>query len=329
MKTKIIKINPQKPNPKIIKMASDLIKRGELVAFPTETVYGLGADAFNPQAIKEIYRVKNRPLDNPSIVHIYDLSQLKKIVKEIPENAKKLIKEFWPGPLTIILKKQKRIPDEVTCGLNSVAVRMPSNKVALELIKNSSPLVAPSANLSGKPSGSNAKAVFQDFNTKIPLILDSGKVQIGLESTVVSFVNKIPILLRPGAISKQQIEKIIGKIKIHPSIQNTEISENKNLKAISPGMKHKHYSPNARVILAYANKTQIKQLKKQLKKQKNKVGIILNKNIEEYARNLFSKMREFDYKKYDIIICQAVDENGLGLALMNRLKRASSQVVRF
>ncbi len=230
----------------MIRQAVRLIRRGEVVAFPTETVYGLGANALNPSAVKKIFEAKGRPADNPLIIHIHNKKDLKKLARDIPEITEKIIEKFWPGPLTIVLKKSKIVPKITTGGLNTVAIRMPQNKIASLLIKEAGvPLAAPSANFFGRPSPTLAKHVSADLAGRISMILDGGKTKIGIESTVIDLTGKTPMLLRPGGVTLEQIQRLLGEIKIHPMIKG------KKSKLIhrSPGMKYKHYSPNAKVIL--------------------------------------------------------------------------------
>jgi len=255
--TLIIKINPKKPEKQLIKMASDVLKESNLVAFPTETVYGLGAGAFNRKAVAKIFNAKGRKADNPLIVHIADRKDLNKLAKNIPNEARLLANAFWPGPLTLVLEKKDIIPSNVTSGLDTVAIRMPSNKIALELIRASGPIAAPSANLSGRPSGTSVKHVIQDFDGKINCIIDGGDSKIGLESTVVSLASSPPLLLRPGYITLEQLRKYLPEIEVHKSIKGLKIDG----KVASPGMKYKHYSPKAKVILA-ENDKEIKEIRK-------------------------------------------------------------------
>ncbi|MDD5417634.1 MAG: L-threonylcarbamoyladenylate synthase [Candidatus Nanoarchaeia archaeon] len=332
METLVVKSSDKKG----IKKASGLIKKGEVVAFPTETVYGLGADALNRKAVLKIFKAKKRPADNPLIVHIANEKQLGLLVEYIPESAYKLIKKFWPGPLTIILKKKKKVPSVTTGGLNTVAVRMPSNETALELIKKSNPLAAPSANLSGKASPTTAKHVYEDMKGRIPLIIDGGKTKIGIESTVVDLSSKKPVLLRPGKITAEQLIKILGSLEIPASVYGKKVS-----KAMAPGMKYRHYSPDAKVILVYGKKSKakIRTLVKNYKKEKLKTAVIgfeyysadyncICVTEKDMTKKLFSKFRDFDLKKTDIIIVEGVDEIGLGLGLMNRLKKASTEIIK-
>jgi len=332
MKTKLAK-----PTKKLICEAADLIQKGEVVAFPTETVYGLGANVYDVHAVAKIFEAKGRPADNPLIVHISKISQIDGLVISIPTSAKKLMKKFWPGPLTIVLKKSKQVPEIVTAGLDSVAVRMPSNKIALSLINAAGvPIAAPSANSSGKPSPTSAKHVLEDLNGRIHLVIDGGQCEVGLESTVLSLAGSNPVLLRPGAITLEQIEKVIGKVEVPLSVrEKTEVE-----KPLSPGMKYKHYSPKAEVVLFIPSKE--KDFTKFVfeHSEGKKIGIIsftkkvgLNNefffegSLNAYAKSLFSALRELDEAGVELIIVEGVSDKGLGLAIMNRLKRAASKVV--
>jgi len=335
-KTKIIKINPKKIDHKKIALAARIIKKGGLVAFPTETVYGLGANALNAKAVLKIFKAKKRPLDNPIIVHIARKKDIYKVAKEVPKKAEKLIKKFWPGPLTLVLKKSEKIPYEVTAGLETVCVRMPSHPIALALIKKSKPIAAPSANLAGRPSPTRAEHVLQDLKGKIDAIIDGGETKIGLESTILDLTSKIPTILRPGGISYEELKKALGKVKIH-KLAKAEMETGKII-AFSPGMKYRHYAPKAKMILVEGKKEKvIKKIQKLIKKFKNKkIGVLsfsgypyktktkyLGKNLKKAAKKLFSALREFDKEKVDIIIAEGCSTKGIGLAIINRLRKAS------
>lgn len=313
METEILKINPRNPEKSKIRKAAEIIKKGDVVAFPTETVYGLGANALDKKAIKKIFIAKGRPQDNPLIVHIHSKKNVSKLVDEIPKNAKKLMKKFWPGPLTIILKKNKSIPKNATANLPTIAIRMPKNKIALELIKQSKvPLVAPSANISGKPSPTKSEHVIEDLNGKIGMIIEGGKTDIGLESTVIDLTQKIPEILRPGKITRKQIENVIGKINVNQ----------KSSKCKSPGTKYKHYSPKAKVIITKDEK----DVRNICKKNPNKkIKQLKYPNEKTMAKNLFDDFRKADKEGYDIILVKEIKNDGLGHAIMNRLKKACSK----
>ena len=236
------------PTEQAITLACELLKQGEVVAVPTETVYGLAGDCKNSSAIKKIFEAKGRPSDNPLIVHISDFEMLDGLVSEIPEDAKLLAKNFWPGPLTIIMPKGRSVCSENCAGLDSVGIRMPSNSIAQAIIKKSGiPFSAPSANLSGKPSPTTAQDVFEDMNGRIPLIIDGGECQAGLESTVISVLNDTPIILRPGVITKEMISKVLNKDILVAKAVTEGVKKDEQV--LSPGMKYKHYAPKAQVII--------------------------------------------------------------------------------
>ena len=302
-----------------LKEAAQLIKNGELVAFPTETVYGLGVNALASEAVKKIFSAKGRPSDNPLIVHIAKKEQLNEFAFVTTE-ATKIIQKFWPGPLTIILKN-KNIPKEVTGGLNTVAVRMPKNKIALKLIELAGvPIAAPSANISGKPSSTSFEHVLEDFNGKIAGIIQSHACEIGIESTVIDLTTKTPILLRPGAFSFEELKKALPNL--------TLTSNKKSEKAKSPGMKYKHYSPNAKIILF--EKSAINELetyKIDLEKHNKKTITIVPKKTKKFSKELFNIFRQCDKENIDVILISSVSEKGIGLALMDRIRKAASKII--
>ncbi len=319
-----------------IRIAARFIKEGKLVAFPTETVYGLGGDALNENSVKKIFLTKGRPADNPLIVHIASFEQLYELASTIPKEAKILAKRFWPGPLTFVLPKRDEVPSITTGGLDTVAVRMPANEIALSLIKLSKkPIAAPSANISGKPSPTSAEHVVDDFYGKIECIIDGGETEIGVESTVLDLTSKPPTLLRPGGLPLEEIERVIGKIKIHPAVKGRIVDV-----ARAPGMKYRHYAPSAQVIVIEGKKDRVHEkiveLIDKYHREGLKVGVMatggfydadafidLGRNSEEVARNLFKALRELDKKGVDIILAEGIEEKGLGLAVMNRLKKAA------
>lgn len=334
--TEILKINPQNIDPAKIKRAARVIKGGGLVAFPTETVYGLGADAFNPQAVAKIFEAKKRPLDDPLIVHISKRGDLFKLTQEPPAPALKLIDKFWPGPLTLVLKRSEIIPDIVTAGLDTVAIRMPTNEIALNLIRESeTPIAAPSANLFSRTSPTTSQHVQDDLDGRIDLIIDGGKTMIGIESTVLDLTQKSPSVLRPGGISIEDLKGVIKEVKLFK--QKGEI--------LSPGMYPQHYSPKAKVILVEGNgKARIEKARSLYsdfdsgnhrpgilarEENKDKYGQLNIKllgpgdNLTICAASLFSALREFDKEGVDIIIAEGVKEEGLGLAIMDRLRKAA------
>jgi len=304
------------------KQAASFIKKAEVVAFPTETVYGLGANAFDENAVKKIFRLKGRPQDNPLIVHISGKSQIKILAESVNKTAKKLIDKYFPGPLTVILKKNEVIPDIVTAGLDSIAVRMPSSVPAHEFIKASGvPIAAPSANISGTPSPTTFRHVLEDFNGKVPCILIGPQSRFGLESTVIDCTGDVPAVLRPGIITVEELRKIDRGIKPVKS----------RGKAKSPGTKYRHYSPKAKVVIVkQVPKNKLNKLsayigvRSLLPKHRSKLGMYRRcRSKLDYAKSLFSFFRECDAKGISTIYAERLDEKGIGLAVMNRLKKAS------
>lgn len=332
METKLLK-----PNEESINLACELLRRGEVVAVPTETVYGLAGDATNGSAIKKIFEAKGRPADNPLIVHISNLEMLNGIVSEFNEDAKKLANVFWPGPLTIIMPKGEKICKETSAGLDSVGVRMPANKIAREIISRSGiSFSAPSANLSGKPSPTTAQDVFSDMNGKIPLIIDGGESDAGVESTVISVLEEIPVILRPGIVTKEDIEKVLNKkIKIAK-----EVTEGVKADSIvrSPGMKYKHYAPNAKVTIVKGSLENFIKFVELNKKENTlvmcfdgeekimPVSAISYGKIDDpksQAHNLFAVLREFDQKHAKQVFVRCPETTGISLAVYNRLIRSA------
>ncbi len=300
--------------------AARFIRRGGTCAFPTETVYGLGANAFETGAIAKIFAAKNRPADNPLIAHVGRIEDIEILVKEISESARKFIGEFFPAPLTIVLPKSKRVPLIATANLETVGVRMPRNETAREFLKAcETPVVAPSANLSGRPSPTTWQAVYEDLNGRIDCILKGEIAEIGLESTVVDCTNKFPLVLRSGAITLEQLQKVIPETRIYKLKKGEEPR--------SPGLKHQHYSPRARVRLLSS------KFKVQSSKSRAFIGFDLPDekfdlvkicaSSEDYAHSVFDFFRQCDRENIETIYCQTVEEKGIGLALMDRLKRAA------
>lgn len=344
MQTKILKINPKNPQADKIRQAAKIIKSGNLVAFPTETVYGLGANALDAKSVKKIFIAKDRPSDNPLIVHISDIADLGMLADHIPKVAYDLIDRFWPGPLTIVLKKSKIVPRVTTGNIDTVAVRMPKNKIALALIKESGiPIAAPSANVAGKPSPTMAEHVLDDLSGRINMIIDGGRTKIGIESTVIDLSRKTPMLLRPGGVTLEQLQSVIGKIAVHPNVRGQKAKSAHR----SPGMKYRHYSPNAKIILIEGPRSKVNskilQLLSSYRKDGNKVGIMTSEKIfvaksdmnrfvgtrpDAIAANLFKAFREFDAKKIDIILAQGISQKGLGLGIMNRLGKAAYKKIK-
>ena len=339
MITKISKLDSKNIDENIIKKASVLIKSGELVAFPTETVYGLGADGLNENACKKIFEAKGRPSDNPLILHISNIYMLYNLVENVDPKSKKLIDKCWPGPLTIIFKKSKIIPNIITAGLDTVAIRFPSNKIAQSLIEASNtPIAAPSANISGRPSPTRADDVYNDMNGKINLILDGGESDIGIESTVIDMSEDIPTILRPGFYTFEFIKEILSDVKLDDSlVDNSKVPK-------SPGQKYKHYAPKAKMEVYVGEKSEeaIKSKALELKEKGLKVGVLVfdqyiddfkdyfsinigNKDDLSYMSHvLFTSLRLMDMENVDIILAQGVEEINLGKSIMNRMKKSAS-----
>jgi L-threonylcarbamoyladenylate synthase len=342
--TVVLKVDSQQPDIKKIRVAADLIRKGGLVAFPTETVYGLGADALNPKAVSALFEAKKRPTDNPPIIHVENKNDVYTLAEQVPPKADKLMKEFWSGPLTLVLKRSKNVPDVTVAGLDTIAVRMPQHTVALALIKESGcPLAAPSANLAGKPSPTSANHVLDDLNGRIDAILDSGPTRIGVESTVLDLSVDPAMLLRPGGTSLEALKRILGDVKLHPFVvAEKELAIEQTH---SPGMKHKHYAPKAPVILVEGTASPVMATVKSLITtywlQDKRVGVLATaetawayeadvvkslgsrRKVDAMAANLFRLLREFDEENVDVIIAESVSTEGLGLAVMNRLRKAS------
>lgn len=348
MDTKIVQMDEENIDWDSMRQVGEVLRAGGLAAFPTETVYGLGADALQPEASKKIYEAKGRPSDNPLIVHICRFEDLQQVVKEVPASARALADAFWPGPLTMILNKNEKVPYETTGGMDTVAVRMPSNKIALAMIEAGGGFIAaPSANTSGRPSPTLAEHVYEDMNGKIPYILDGGEVGIGIESTIIDLTESVPMVLRPGYITKEMLEDVIGQVRMDPGI----IAENSDKKPKAPGMKYKHYAPKAEMILVEGDIRQviekINQLTKEQMEAGKRVGIIgTSESVDEYvqgivacigersdeesvAHNLYRILREFDKSDVDIIYSESFSSEKIGQAIRNRmLKAAGHQVMK-
>jgi L-threonylcarbamoyladenylate synthase len=311
---------------KVIREAAEIIKRGGIVAFPTETVYGLGADAFSPLAVARIFEVKKRPYFDPLIVHVANPADVERLVIEIPSSAKKLMDRFWPGPLSVVFSKREEVPDIVTAGLPTVALRMPKHTMALSLIELAGcPIAAPSANPFGYLSPTTAEAVREQLGDQIDFILDGGPCEVGVESTIVSFLEKRPMLLRPGGVPLEEIQSIIGRV---------EISRIEEGRPSAPGMLSKHYAPRTPIVLDWSKKDLDSYMGKKiglLAFQETEISPrfqtieVLSKkgDIREAAANLFSAIRRLDTLHLDLILAEAVPEVGLGRAIMDRLRRAS------
>jgi len=342
--TKIIRVDPLSPEIELIKVGANMIKSGGTVAFPTETVYGLGANALNAEAVLKIFKAKKRPPDNPIIVHVSSKEDIERLAIDVPDKVAELTERFWPGPLTIVLKASHAVPSVTTGGLDTVAIRMPSHKVALALICESGvPIAAPSANLAGRPSPTRVEHVIEDLAGRIDLILDAGSTLVGVESTVIDMTEVPPVILRPGGTTSEELKKVLGRIRLHPSVMARR--EVKIEHARSPGMKYRHYAPEAEVILVEGELEsvirKVQEVADEFVRKGKRVGILTfdeNKStynramikslgsrndLEAAARNVFSLLRDFDRERIDVIVSEGVPERGLGLAIMNRLRKAS------
>ncbi|HHV74796.1 MAG TPA: threonylcarbamoyl-AMP synthase [Thermoanaerobacterium sp.] len=341
--TKIVKLDRDNPDMNLIDEAATILLNGGLVAFPTETVYGIGANSLNPDAVAKIFVAKGRPQDNPLILHIAEFQDLFKYAKNVPNDALKLARQFWPGPLTMIFEKSDIVPPINTAGMNTVAIRMPSNKIAHALIKRAGvPVSAPSANLSGKPSPTDASHVISDLYGRVDMIIDGGSCDVGVESTVVDMTGEIPTILRPGGITKEMIMEVVGSVDVDPIVYK---KPSMDVKPKSPGMKYKHYSPDAEVYIVKGNIGDvIKKIQELTEFQLNngkKVGIMATEQTcekyrngevlvvgsrekpETIAKNLFRCLREFDKKGVDVVYAEGFDYDEIGLAIMNRLEKAA------
>ena len=335
MITEVLPINEES-----LKKARDIILSGGVVAFPTETVYGLGANALDAKAVKKIFKAKGRPSDNPLIVHVADKRAIEPLVAEISLNAKKVIERFMPGPITVVMPKNDVVPSEVTAGGKTVGVRIPASETARRFLSAVGvPIAAPSANTSSRPSPTSAKHVFEDLNGKIPLILDGGECSGGVESTVVSINEKEATLLRPGLVTLEDLSQVLKKVTVHPSV----LADGKVDSAASPGMKYKHYSPAARVIIINDDVFVAKQIYAYLKSMGKKTVLLWQEDNriqnEEYycffahndkalaAKNLFALLRKADSEGFDVVLAQGLDVSGEGLSVMNRLLRAAAFTV--
>ncbi len=332
------------PSEQSLTLASDLLRSGQLVAFPTETVYGLGADAMNPEAVRSIFRAKGRPADNPLIVHIYDRAQLKDLCT-VPEEALPLMDAFWPGPLTLLFHKLPEVPDAVTAGLATVAVRMPSHPVAASLLKVCGlPVAAPSANSSGRPSPTLAAHVLEDLKDRIPLILDGGACDVGVESTVLDLCHGDPTILRPGGVTKEMLESVLHReVALAGSILRPLRPDEQ---ALSPGMRYKHYAPKAAVTLVDGEEQAVLACLKELCRRESAAGrktcvLCFSEHVEalrdcapheigsrndagEIARRLFDVLRRLDEEGMETVFSEVIPPEGVGLAVMNRLGRAAA-----
>ncbi|MEC1520614.1 L-threonylcarbamoyladenylate synthase [Neobacillus niacini] len=344
MDTKVWKVDKYvdnlENNPQVVDAAQFLLEN-EVVALPTETVYGLGGNAENDVAVEKIFAAKGRPSDNPLIIHIADKQQLNAFVSEIPKKAEILMERFWPGPLTIIFKKKDgALSEKATAGLDTVGVRMPDHPVALALLKKCQlPIAAPSANSSGKPSPTNAQHVIEDLNGKIAGVLDGGSTGVGVESTVLDCTEDIPVILRPGGVTKEQLEAVVGEVYLDAALVNEES------KPKAPGMKYQHYAPNAPLYLVNGGQSFLQGLIEEKQKEGLRVGVLATEeSVESYhsdiaiacgkrsqletvAAALYETLRNFNQEKVDIIFSEMFPNTGVGHAIMNRLQKAAGNKI--
>ncbi len=341
MFTEYFKVDPEKPDIAMLTKAADMLRQGQLVAFPTETVYGLGANGLDEQAVKTIFLAKGRPSDNPLILHIDSVEKMTTLAAVVPANASALVERFWPGPLTVVVKRQQVVPDVVTGGLDTVAIRLPSSLVARELIRLAGvPIAAPSANTSGRPSPTTAQAVLDDMEGKVAAVIDAGSCDIGVESTVVDCTTPVPTLLRPGGITYEMLVEVLGEVEIDPTLAGAQAIPR------SPGMKYTHYAPVAPLFLveaepAVASMLVRREIEQALAAGKT-VGAIVSSELatsmlpqvitavygrrddtDAIAANLYEALRSFDNTAVDVIYAEGIDGRGLGLAVMNRLRKAA------
>ncbi len=349
LRTLVLKVDPDKPENGLIKEAAQIIKKGGLVAFPTETVYGLGANALNDEAVRSIYKAKGRPSDNPLIVHVSSIEQVYHLASEVSLLARRVMEVFWPGPLTVVLPCKDTVSKTVTGGLDTVAIRMPKHKVALTLIGTAQlPIAAPSANTSGKPSPTEAEHVLADLAGRIDAVIDGGSAKVGLESTVLDLTSDPPVILRPGGVSKEELEAVLGHLGVDSAIEGdgSEIPR-------APGMKYRHYSPAAPLILIEDGPLSImadviKELAADYVKRGKRVALLISdemypliqdidkvetttlgsrNQLEDIAGGLFGGLRRLDLAHPDVILAEGYSKQGIGLAIMNRLKKAASKIV--
>lgn len=328
-------------SPETIAEAARIIREGGLVGMPTETVYGLGADALNEEAVLSIFAAKNRPADNPLIVHVSSIEEVAPLVREIPESAQLLMEAFWPGPMTLILPKADCISNAVSAGLDTVGIRMPASEAARALIRAAGrPIAAPSANRSGKPSPTTAQHVLEDMNGRIPMILDGGECEVGVESSVIDVTGKTPIILRPGGITPEMVKNVLGACEVDEHVMSP-LREGEIVR--SPGMKHRHYSPEAKTVIYEGEAAHVigavcRHYDEALSQGerpcilgfdehdfggRKKISLGSEREPREAARRLFAALRELDERGETVALCEAVEPTGIGLAVMNRMGRAA------
>ncbi|MFZ5641330.1 MAG: L-threonylcarbamoyladenylate synthase [Bacillota bacterium] len=339
-----IKVDAKRPDPQLVGKAAEIIRGGGTVAFPTETVYGLGANALDARAVADIFRAKGRPADNPLIVHIAAPAMVEQLAADIPVPARRVMEVFWPGPLTVVLPRQPVVPDAVTGGLDTVAVRMPDHPVALALIRAAGvPVAAPSANLSGRPSPTGADHVLEDLAGRIDAVLDSGPCRVGVESTVLDLTAEPPVILRPGGVTREELEGVLGHVTEAAGAGGATPDPTAPR---SPGMKYTHYAPRARMVLVAladhaAMRRHVAEMAEELRQKGQKVGILATdetasfyrvdevvslgsrEDLATVSRNIYGALRQMDQKGVDAIICEGFPAAGLGTAVMNRLAKAA------
>jgi L-threonylcarbamoyladenylate synthase len=362
VRTRIERVDPEAIDPAVIERAAEVIRSGGLVAFPTETVYGLGGDALKPDAARKIYAAKGRPSDNPLIVHVADLDHVRPIVREIPAAALSLADAFWPGPLTMIFRKTDAVPYETSGGLDTVAVRMPVDPVAAELIRASGGYIAaPSANTSGRPSPTTAQHVAEDLSGRIEMILDGGPADIGLESTIVDLTEEVPVILRPGFINREMLTEVLGEVRLDPGLLDE--NANRGIRPKAPGMRYRHYAPRSPLFVVEGRAERVTEkilaMAAEDCRRGKRVGIIASdESAGSYrdalghvaagaegafppvildigrrdaditiARHLFSVLREFDARDTDVIYSESFETPKLGMAIMNRLLKAAGHQI--
>ena len=334
--TRILKVDPENPDVEILEEAAKVIREGGLVVFPTETVYGIGANAFDESACRKIFKAKGRPQDNPLIVHISSMEMLREVVSDVPDKAHEFIDKLWPGPLTLIMRKSEEIPDVVSASLPTVAVRMPSHPVAKLLIELSGyPIAAPSANLSGKPSPTDFEHVASDMMGRVDVMIDAGETPFGIESTIVDLTKEPPVLLRPGPLTLEQISEI-SEVVVHEGALGKVSLD----KPPSPGMKYRHYAPEKRLILV----EDVDKMEEVLKRFDDPIVISPKEHVEKYrgyrvlvlgsleneysiAHELFKVLRETDKMEGEVVVVEGFPERGILFSVMNRLRKAASEVI--
>ncbi|AEB94384.1 MAG: L-threonylcarbamoyladenylate synthase [Metallosphaera sp.] len=332
----VLRVDPLNPETDLIRKAAEVIRSGGLVAFPTETVYGLGANAFDGKAAEKVFKAKRRPMDNPLIVHIADVGQLEEVASDLSPEVMDLAQKVWPGPLTFVLKKTSKVPLETTGGLNTVAVRMPAHPIALSLIRESGvPIAAPSANLATKPSPTLAEHVIQDLDGSVDIVIDGGESFFGVESTIINLTVKPPVLLRPGPFTVEELTTLVGEINVPE-----ELTRGKEFGvALAPGMKYKHYAPDKTLYLVerksiFLDVVNILREKKRVavlcseetcsKLEEPRIILGNSENLYSIAKNLFKSFRQLDGLDVDLGVIEPFPEKGIGLAIMNRVKKATA-----